>query len=162
MQVLEQLKHLSDAQFLAIYESLSEQGFGPLDLEVAKALNFRPQAIRKLPFAQRAKKARQIVLAKHNAEMCYEIFGAYLIRSKKELVTKFLDATGVKHEDGMVEDLEHGVPQASKIAAAVAELDRQFPAEDVTIYLSMCAQQWPQVHEIESLWRARMGVPVDA
>jgi hypothetical protein len=157
MQVIEQLKVLSDAHFLAIYESLAEQGFGPLDLEVAKAINFRPQAIRKLPFPQRAKKARQIVIAKHNAEMCYEIFGAYLIKTKKELVTKFLDATGVAHEDGMVEDLDSSTPAGSKVAAAVADLDRQFPAEDVTLYLSMCAQQWPGVPEITNLWRSRIG-----
>jgi hypothetical protein len=162
MQVIEQLKVLSDAHFLAIYESLAEQGFGPLDLEVAKAINFRPQAIRKLPFPQRAKKARQIVLAKHNAEMCYEIFGAYLIKTKKELVTKFLDATGVAHEDGMVEDLDSSAPAGAKVAAAIAELDRQFPAEDVTLYLSMCAQQWPNVPEITGLWRARIGIAASA
>jgi len=162
MQVIEQLKVLSDAHFLAIYESLAEQGFGPLDLEVAKAINFRPQAIRKLPFPQRAKKARQIVIAKHNAEMCYEIFGAYLIKTKKELVTKFLDATGVVHEDGMVEDLDSSAPQGSKVAAAVADLDRQFPAEDVNLYLSMCAQQWPNVPEITGLWRSRIGVAASA
>ncbi len=162
MQVIEQLKALNDAHFLAIYESLAEQGFGPLDLEVAKSLNFRPQAIKKLPFAQRAKKARQIVIAKSNSDICYEIFGAYLIKTKRELVTKFLDATGVKHEDGMVEDLERNVPQAAKVAAAVAELDRQFPAEDVTIYLSMCAQQWPQQAELVQLWRARLAAPANA
>ena len=49
MAVLEQLQRLSDERFLSIYESLSERGFGPLDGEVAKALKFRPQAIRKLP-----------------------------------------------------------------------------------------------------------------
>jgi hypothetical protein len=162
MQVIEQLKVLSNAQFLSIYETLAEQGFGPLDLEVAKAINFRPQAIRKLPFAQRAKKARQIVLAKHNAEMCYEMFGAYLIKTKKELVTKFLDATGVEHEDGMVEDLDKSAPQGSKVAAIVAELDQQFPPDDVTIYLSMCAQQWPGVPEITNLWRERIGAKASA
>ena len=30
MQVLDQLRALNEARFLAIYESLSQQGFGPL------------------------------------------------------------------------------------------------------------------------------------
>ena len=35
MAVLEELNRLSDDRFLAIYEALSEQGFGPLDGELA-------------------------------------------------------------------------------------------------------------------------------
>src|SRR5688500_19372467 len=101
MQVLDQLRALSDERFLAIYEALSQHGFGPLDGEVAKALKFRPQAIRKLPMAQRAKKARSLLLARSNGEMAYEVFGTYLLKDHKGLVTGFLDLTGVRHEDGM-------------------------------------------------------------
>ncbi|MCC7014177.1 MAG: hypothetical protein IT454_16585 [Planctomycetes bacterium] len=157
MNVVEQLQKLSEAQFLSIYEALSQQGFGPLDHEVAKSLNFRPQAIRNLPFAQRAKRARQILASKRSAELCYELFGSYLIKDRQELVTGFLDATGVKHEKGMVEDLENALPNPQKVAAAVAELDQKFSPSDVTLYLSMCADQWPQVPEIEAIWRQRVG-----
>jgi hypothetical protein len=138
-----------------MYEALATQGIGPLDLEVAKALNFRPQAIRKLPMAQRAKKARQIMLGKRNVELAYEFIGSYLLKEHKELVTSFLDATGVKHEDGMIENLDDAKPAAGKIAGAVAELDGKFEPEDVTLYLALCAEQWPNVTELETLWRAR-------
>jgi hypothetical protein len=157
MPVVEELQRLSDARFLQIYQSLENQGFGPLDGEVAKSLNFRPQAIRKLPMAQRAKRARSILTSKRNAELCYELFGSYLIKAHKELVTGFLDATGVKHEDGMLEDLDHNRPDPAKVAGAVAELDGKFAPEDVTLYLALCAEQWPQVPELERLWRARLG-----
>ena len=157
MQVVEQLQLLSDTRFLKIYESLQQQGFGPLDGEVAKSLNYRPQTIRKLPMPMRAKRARSLLAAKKNSELAYELFGSYLIKEHRELVTGFLDATGVKHEEGMIEDLEHNVPQADKLDAAVAELDGKFPPEDVTLYLSMCADQWAQVPELEKLWRKRIG-----
>ena len=39
MQVLDQLRVLSDERFLVIYESLAQQGFGPLDGEVAKRID---------------------------------------------------------------------------------------------------------------------------
>ena len=49
MAVLEHFKTLSEERFLALYQALSERGFGPLDHEVAKLLRFRPQAIKKIP-----------------------------------------------------------------------------------------------------------------
>ena len=157
MQVVEQLQRLGEDRFLAIYESLAQQGFGPLDAEVAKVLHFRPQAIRNLPMAQRARRARAILLSRKNSELCYELFGSYLIKERRELVTGFLDATGVKHEQGMIEDLDHNLPSAAALDAALGELDGKFPPEDVTLYLSMCAEQWPQVPELDSAWRRRIG-----
>jgi hypothetical protein len=157
--VVDQLRRLSDAEFLGIYESLQQQGFGPLDAEVAKSLNFRPQAVRNLPIAQRAKRAKQILTAAKNAELCYELFGSYLIKDRRELVTDFLDATGVAHENGMVEDLDSIQPATDKIAGAraLAALDAKYQAFDVTLYLAMCVDQWPQVTELSDAWRKRIG-----
>ena len=162
MAVLEHFRLLSEQQFLAIYEALSEQGYGPLDGEVAKLLKFRPQAIRKVPIAKRARLAKNWIEQKHNAELCYELFGTYLVRTKKALVTGFLDATGVPHEEGMIEDIERARPDAAKIAPAVAELDGKFGADDVTLYLALCAEQWPGVPELAALWRQRSGAAAPA
>ncbi len=156
MQVIEQLKRMSEERFLAIYTSLEQQGFGPLDHEVAKAMKFRPHAIRKLEMTKRARKARQIMEARANAELCYELFGSYLLKHHKELVTGFLEETGVEHEDGMIGNVEEDQPEGDKIAAAVDVLDGKFDPEDVTLYLSICAEQWPQVTEIQETWKARV------
>ena len=157
MQVIEQLKAMDEDRFLTIYEALENQGFGPLDHEVAKALNFRPQAIRKLPMAQRARRAHSILQAQSNAEMTYELFGSYLLKTNKELITSFLDETGVSHEDGMIDGGEDNVPAVDKIDSALAKLDKEYGSEDVTLYLAICAEQWSQVPEIESAWRARLA-----
>ena len=157
MQVVDQLKQTSPERFLEIYSAMENQGFGPLDHEVAKALNFRPQAIRKLPMAQRARRAQSILQSQGNAEMTYELFGSYLMKTQRELVTGFLDETGVSHEDGMIDGDEENVPDVGKLDAALAKLDEEFGAEDVTLYLSICAEQWSQVPEIEAAWRARLS-----
>ncbi len=156
MRVVEHLRATTEARFLSMYESLAQHGFGPLDGEVAKQLKFRPIAIRKLPMPQRAKQARSILLSKSNAELCYEFFGSYLIKNCKELVTGFLEATGVAHEDGMVEDLDKNRPDTAKLPGALKDLDSRFKPEDVTLYLSMCAEQWPSVPELEQTWRKRL------
>ncbi len=155
MQVLDQLKRLSEERFFAIYSALERDGFGPLDAEVARALKFRPQAIKKLPMAQRAKRARSILERSSNRDLAYELFGSYLLTKTKGLVTDFLDATGVPHKDGMIDDIEGMRPSAEKLSAAIAQLDQQYDPADVTLYLSMCAEQWPQVVEMDSLWRLR-------
>ncbi len=155
MQVIEQLKRTSPERFLSIYESLEQHGFGPLDGEVAKSLRFRPQAMRKLPMAQRAKRAKMLIETAKNTELAYEILGAYLIKNHRALVTGFLDQTGVKHEDGMIEDVDHNKPDAQKIAGVVKDLDGQFDPADVTIYLAIAAEQWPDVKELDTLWRTR-------
>jgi hypothetical protein len=155
MQVLDQLKAMSPERFLAIYTSLDQHGFGPLDGEVAKSLRFRPQAIRKLPMATRAKRAKQILESSGNAEATYELIGGYLLKNCKELVTGFLDSTGVPHDNGMIEDTEASKPKRDKIKSTVAELDKKFEPADVTLYLAICAEQWPDVKELQEIWKSR-------
>ena len=157
MQVIQQLKTMDDERFREIYEALENQGYGPLDSEVAKAMKFRPHAIKKLPMVQRAKRAKRLLEASSNAELAYEIFGSYLIKDHKELVTGFLDLTGVEHEEGMIQNTEEARPAGDKVADAVKELDGKFAAQDVTLYLALCAEQWPQVGEIQEAWRARLA-----
>ena len=155
MAVLEQLSRMSDERFAALYEALTERGYGPLDAEVAKELKFRPQAIRKVPLEKRAKRARTIIERTHNDELCYEFFGTYLVRTKKELVTGFLDETGVKHEEGMIEDIEASAPDPDKVEPALAKLDAAHGADDVTLYLALCVEQWPEAEHLRKAWEAR-------
>lgn len=156
MKVIEQLRALSDERFCAIYETLAQDGFGPLDGEVAKALKFRPQAIRKLPMVQRAKRARRLVEVGGMADMCYELFGTYLMSGHKQLVIDFLDGTGVEHEEGMLKNPDTAKPDTAKLGPTVAELDKNYDPADVTLYLSVAAEQWPSFEELESIWRLRL------
>ncbi len=155
MQVIEQLKGMKEERFLHIYESLAHEGFGPLDGEVAKVLKFRPHMIRKLPMPKRAKTAQALLVRGGNAELCYELFGSYLMKHAKELVIDFLDGTGVEHEDGMVNNIDTAKPAPDKVSATVSELDGKYDSADVTLYLSMAAEQWPSVAEVDSVWRMR-------
>jgi len=158
MSVLEQFRLLSEERFFALYQALTEKGHGPLDGEVAKLLKFRPQAIQKVPLEKRSKLARGLIAQKKSPELCYELFGTYLVRTKRELVTGFLDGTGVAHQDGMIEDIDAAKPDPAKLPDVVRELDKRFDPDDVTLYLALCAEQWPGVPELAALWRARSGV----
>ena len=160
MKVIEHLKAMDEERFLAMYEALSQEGFGPLDREVAAQLKFRPQAIRKVPMEKRARRAKALLVSRARAELCYDFFGTYLIQHRLELVTGFLDATGVEHEAGMLETLDTNRPDPAKIPDAVKDLDAKFEPDDVTLYLALCAEQWPMVTELDALWRERAGLTV--
>jgi len=158
MQVVEHLKGMDAAAFLGLYEGLAQQGFGPMDREVAASLKFRPQAIRKLPMDQRARRAKQLLERSSNEEMAYELFGTYLMRCCEGLIPGFLDKTGVPHNEGMIEDIEAALPDAEKLPTAVSELEEEFGQPAIDMYLAMAASQWPKVAEIDALWRERTGL----
>ena len=155
MTVLEHVRAMSPERFLALYQSLERDGYGPLDGEVARSLHFRPQAIRKLPMPQRAKRARMLIESSSNSDLAFEIVGGYLLKTRKDLVTGFLDATDVPHDQGMIEDIADRQPTPSKIAPVIAELDGKFPREDVTLYLVLCVEQWPEIKEFSKLLSSR-------
>ena len=161
MALVEYLRLLPDERFLAIYAGLEKAGYGPLDKQVADALKFRPQAIKRLPMAKRAQRARQILLARGgNEELCYELFGTYLMTKHKGLVTGFLERTGVAHEDGMIDDVAKVAPDPAKLGEAVAALDGAHAPEDVTLYLGLCVAMWPEHAALAELWKGRSGVAV--
>ena len=91
-----------------------------------------------------------------NAELCYELFGTYLMTSSKELITDFLDGTGVEHEDGMIQNRDEHKPDPAKLDVTLTDLDAKYKPADVTLYLAMAAEQWGNVPEIESAWRQRL------
>jgi hypothetical protein len=155
MPVLEELERMGEQRFLAIYEALVQQGYGPLDGELARKLKFRPHAIKKLPLEKRAQQARAHMLHGRRSELAYEIFGAYLVKKDRKLVTDFLDATGVPHDNGMIEDVEQGRPAPDKVPEAVKALDSEHAPEDVTLYLALSAEHWPDVAAMQDAWRAR-------
>lgn len=156
MALVEYTKAMSEERFLAIYQSLEAKGFGPLDQHVAQSLRFRLPAIRKLPMAKRAQRAKRMLSSSGMmAELAYELFGSYLMKHKKELITGFLDATGVPHEDGMIDDTTDTLPAEDRIEPAVAELDTAHGADDVTLYLGLCVQMWPVSETLSRLWQQR-------
>ena len=55
----------------------------------------------------------------------------------------------------MVQSIDQHKPAGDKVAATVAELDKKYDPADVTLYLSMAAEQWPSVLEVDSIWRMR-------
>jgi hypothetical protein len=72
----------------------------------------------------------------------------WLLKKNKAMLVAFLDALGIKHEEGVVEDLPETVEE-EKVRAAVDKLLAEFPREEVIVYLNafyaMNEVNWPNL-----------------
>jgi hypothetical protein len=76
----------------------------------------------------------------------------YHLAEQRPLMGAFLDALGIAHENGLIQE-DEVKPDANKIAPAAAHIAKQFPADDVRIYLNTLLCQDPDT------WSALRDVP---
>jgi hypothetical protein len=67
----------------------------------------------------------------------------YHLAAQRPMMGAFLNALGIAHEQGLIEQ-DEVKPDESKVPEAVAALASQFPAEDVTLYLRTLVSQDPE------------------
>ena len=67
----------------------------------------------------------------------------YHLAEHREMMGTFLDALGLKHENGLIED-DDAKPDPGKVEAAVAAIAEKYSAEDVSLYLTTLLCQDPE------------------
>src|SRR5437899_3031660 len=110
-------------------------------LAIAQQKKFRPKFILSLDSDRKAKHLSGLYsLADPIAARALVI---YHLAEHREMMGAFLDALGIAHENGLIQD--DGVkPEPDKIKPAVATLREKFPADDVTLYLETLVTQDPE------------------
>jgi hypothetical protein len=68
---------------------------------------------------------------------------AYHLAEQRPMMGTFLDALGIAHENGLIQD-SHLTPDPAKLGPAVAALARAYPAADVSLYLDTLVCHDPQ------------------
>jgi hypothetical protein len=76
----------------------------------------------------------------------------YHLAAQRPMMVAFLDALGIAHENGLIQE-DSVVPDAAKLAPAAAQIAQQFPPEDVSLYLNTLLCQDP------ATWGALADVP---
>jgi hypothetical protein len=77
---------------------------------------------------------------------------AYHLAEQRPMMGAFLDALGIAHENGLIQE-ERVVPDPAKLAPAAAALGAQFAPEHVSLYLNTLLCQDPDT------WRGLEGLP---
>src|SRR5918992_2926839 len=92
---------------------------------IAQRLKFRPKSAAALPLE---KKVKYLVgLPSISEAAAARLLVAYHIAHQRPMMGSFLDALGIKHEEGMIEDENIEAPDAEKLRAAAATLAKTYP-----------------------------------
>ena len=119
-------------------------------LLIAQQKKFRPKFVAGLDIERRAKHLSGLLgLPEQVAARCLVV---YHLAEQREMMGAFLDALGMKHENGLIED-DEAKPEAEKVPAAAAVIADKYPAEDVSLYLTTLFIQDPET------WGALGGLP---
>jgi hypothetical protein len=65
-------------------------------------------------------------------------------RSSGPMMASFLDALGIKHDNGLIEDEDTAAPTPERLQEAAKTIAGSFPPEDVSLYLSTLVWQDPE------------------
>lgn len=130
--------------------------------QLARAMNFRPEFLRK---ASVEKKADWLLQRSALHELHESLEMALMIHhttARASMMGEFLDRWDIPHENGAIEEEEYGTPDEASVRSAVAELRQSWDPRDIAIYLATAGllmgtsesgwreATWPVVDELAS------------
>jgi hypothetical protein len=77
---------------------------------------------------------------------------AYHLTEARPMMGAFLDALGIAHEEGLIQE-ENVTPDPAKLAPAAKAIASQYPADQVSLYLNTLLCQDPDT------WKGLEGLP---
>jgi hypothetical protein len=110
-------------------------------LLIAQQKKFRPKTVIGLDVDRKAK--HLATLGSMPDQIAARALIIYHLTEQRPMMGAFLDALGIAHENGLIQE-DSAKPDAAKIRPAVEQLSAQFPAEDVRIYLNTLLSQDPE------------------
>jgi hypothetical protein len=100
---------------------------------IAQQKKFRPKTVIGLDIERKARHLATI--GPMPEQIAARALIVYHLAEQRPMMGAFLDALGIKHENGLIQE-DDVKPDAKKIPAAAAAIGRQFPPDDVRVYLS--------------------------
>jgi hypothetical protein len=108
---------------------------------IAQRIKFRPKSVIALPVE---KKARHLIAVGAMSELvAARLLVAYHLSHQRPMMGAFLDALGIAHDEGLINDENVEAPSAERLEQAARALAAAFPADDVALYLSTLMWQDP-------------------
>jgi hypothetical protein len=116
---------------------------------IAQQKKFRPKSVAAMDLDRKTQHLAS--LAALPEALAARVLVVYHLTEKRPMMRAFLDALGLPHEDGLIQD--DVKPDESKLAAAAAKISEEFAAEDVDLYLNTLLCQDPET------WSGLRGLP---
>jgi hypothetical protein len=110
-------------------------------LLIAQQKKFRPKTIVALDDDRKARHLASISSLPDT--LAARALIVYHLAEQRPMMGAFLDALGIKHENGLIEE-ENTKPDEAKLGTAAAALSAAYPPDDVRLYLSTLLCQDPE------------------
>ena len=118
-------------------------------LLIAQQKKFRPKTVVGLDIDRKTR--HLATLGTVPDQIAARTLVVYHLAEQRPMMGAFLDALGIAHENGLIQE-DSAKPEPAKIAPAAAELTKQVPAGDVRLYLTtlVCqdSETWGSLDEI--------------
>jgi hypothetical protein len=118
----------------------------------AAAMKARPGYLLKQSMAKRAVAVRRALARVVANEVAEELFAVYFLDCKKDILVEWLDAVGLKHEEGTLQEDEPACPEESKLKEALAAFRKEEEGPDRELLLRAFAAQrsvdWPALEAL--------------
>lgn len=108
---------------------------------LAKARNMRPQAARRLPVDAQARILATVL--EPGEPLAQGLLVALHLADRRPLLSAFLDALGLPHEDGVIKEEADGAAITTDEARTAVQALSSFPREQVLTYLNTLWLQDP-------------------
>ena len=109
-------------------------------LVIAQQKKFRPKFVLSLDTERKAKHLSGLFSLPDS--IAARTLVVYHLAEQREMMGAFLDALGIAHENGLIQD-EGVAPDPAKVGPAVSKLAQEFPEENVSLYLNTLLCQDP-------------------
>jgi hypothetical protein len=116
---------------------------------IAQQKKFRPKTVAGLDPDRKAHHLASLSVLPE--AVAGRILVVYHLAEQRPMMRAFLDALGLTHEDGLIQD--DVKPEDAKLAPAAAKISEEFAPEDVDLYLNTLLCQDPET------WGALRGLP---
>lgn len=104
---------------------------------IAKRLNLRPATARRLSPERKASYLAQF--DNISEPLCAQLWTAFYLTHRREMLSMFLDALAIKHEQGLFEGENVTPPSVAGLTPAIRQLVEAFGPSEVGRYLSILA-----------------------
>ena len=132
------------------HDEQAAEDHGQAVLLISQLKKFRPKTV--VSFDEDRKARHLASLASLPDGLAARALVVYHLAEQRPMMSAFLDALGIAHENGVIQD-DGVAPDPSKVGSAAAGIAQQFTPDSVSLYLNTLLCQDPQT------WAALAEVP---
>ena len=108
---------------------------------IATHMKFRAKTVLGLPIAKKTQYLARLPNVPDT--VAARALVNYHLERQRSMMGAFLDALGVEHENGLINDETVVKPESDRLRAAASAIADQYPQEEVALYLSTLVSQDP-------------------